>query len=301
MSSPSTDKLNVALCQFLVGRNKAENLSTAKESIYKAAEGGAQLIILPECFNCPYSTLDFPEYSEPIPEVHGDSTQFQGTVKDLSSWAKELGVYIVGGSIPESSDGKIFNTATVFDPKGEMIAKHRKLHLFDIDIPGKMTFRESDSLTPGEGVTLFDIDPESLKSDLTRPIRVGLGICYDMRFSEYAQACTYNGAMMLIYPGAFNLVTGPAHWELLQRGRAIDNQVYVATCSPARADPSTEGYKAWGHSSVVSPWGDVIATCDEHPAVVSSTLDFQRMDEIRQNIPISKQKRFDVYSEPRKL
>lgn len=233
-----------------------------------------------------------------------------GTPLALSTWAKELGVYIVGGSIPErSSDGKIYNTSMVFSPTGLLVAKHRKLHLFDIDIPGKMTFRESDSLTPGNAITVFVLNYSLLKpitgkeqySEDIPSLRVGLGICYDIRFSEYAQACAYNGAKLLLYPGAFNMVTGPAHWELLQRCRAVDNQVYVAACSPARAAPEEEGYKAWGHSSVVSPWGDVIATCEEKPENVYAELDFDRLAEIRQNIPISTQRRYDVYSEPQRM
>ncbi len=263
----------------------------------------SKLIVLPECFNCPYSTADFPEYAEYIPEVNS-SEEYEGTVASLSSWAKELGIYIVGGSIPERSlDGKIYNTSTVFDSNGLLIAKHRKLHLFDIDIPGKMTFKESDSLSPGNEITLFDmkLQPNVDANEAGSTVRVGLGICYDIRFSEYAQSCAYNGAKLLIYPGAFNLVTGPAHWELLQKCRAVDNQVYVAGCSPARAPESDPGYKAWGHSTIVSPWGDVVGKCAAEASIVYGSLDFVRLEEIRNQIPITKQRRYDVYPHPHKL
>lgn len=115
-----------------------------------------------------------------------------------------------------------------------------------------------------------------------------------LRFPEYALICAQRGAQMLLYPGAFNMTTGPAHWELLQRGRAVDNQCYVATCSPARRPESS--YHAWGHSTIVSPWGEVIATTDHEPSVVVADLDFKNVADMRQNIPISLQKRADLYN-----
>jgi len=114
------------------------------------------------------------------------------------------------------------------------------------------------------------------------------------RFPEYALMCTQLGTQMLLYPGAFNMTTGPAHWELLQRGRAVDNQCYVATCSPARRMESS--YHAWGHSTIVGPWGDVVATTEHDPAVVVAELDFQKVADMRQNIPVLHQKRTDLYS-----
>ncbi|KAF6120636.1 nitrilase family member 2 [Phyllostomus discolor] len=148
----------------------------------------------------------------------------------------------IKGSIPEEDSGKLYNTCTVFGPDGALLVKHRKLHLFDIDVPGKITFQESKILSPGDSFSTFE----------TPYCRVGLGICYDLRFSELAQIYAERGCQLLVYPGAFNLTTGPAHWELLQRGRAVDNQVYVATASPARDDKAS--YVAWGHSTVVNPW-----------------------------------------------
>ncbi|GAB5576385.1 omega-amidase NIT2 isoform X2 [Prionailurus iriomotensis] len=124
--------------------------------------------------------------------------------------------------------------------------------------------------------------------------RVGLGICYDIRFAELAQIYAQRGCQLLVYPGAFNLTTGPAHWELLQRGRAVDNQVYVATASPARDDQAS--YVAWGHSTVVSPWGDVLAKAGTEETIVYSDIDLKRLAEIRQQIPIFSQKRSDLYA-----
>merc|ERR1711934_861995 len=155
--------------------------------------------------------------------------------------AKELAVYVIGGSVSErDSEGRIFNTCVIFDPKGEIVGKHRKVHLFDIDIPGKITFKESETLTGGSALTTFD----------TPWGKVGVGICYDIRFPELALLMRQQGCKLLVYPGAFNQTTGPAHWELLQRARAVDNQVYVAGVSQARIHNA--GYQAWGHSTVVS-------------------------------------------------
>ncbi|XP_035873902.1 omega-amidase NIT2 isoform X2 [Phyllostomus discolor] len=222
----------LALIQLQVSSIKSDNLTRACGLIQKAATQGAKIVSLPECFNSPYGTNYFPEYAEKIP---GESTQ------KLSEVAKECSIYLIGGSIPEEDSGKLYNTCTVFGPDGALLVKHRKLHLFDIDVPGKITFQESKILSPGDSFSTFE----------TPYCRVGLGICYDLRFSELAQIYAERGCQLLVYPGAFNLTTGPAHWELLQRGRAVDNQVYVATASPARDDKAS--YVAWGHSTVVNP------------------------------------------------
>ena len=139
-------------------------------------------------------------------------------------------VYLIGGSIPETAGGQLFNTATVWCPEGNLLATHRKIHLFDIDIPGRMTFKESDALSPGSSFTSFS----------TPWCEVGLGICYDIRFAQLAQVLAgERGCQLLVYPGAFNMTTGPAHWELLARARALDNQLYVATPSPARDEEAS--------------------------------------------------------------
>ncbi|XP_077919473.1 omega-amidase NIT2 isoform X1 [Halichoerus grypus] len=223
----------LALIQLQVSSIKSDNVTRACGLIREAATQGAQIVSLPECFNSPYGTKYFPEYAEKIP---GESTQ------KLSEVAKECGVYLIGGSIPEEDAGKLYNTCAVFGPDGTLLVKYRKLHLFDIDVPGKITFQESKTLSPGDSFSTFD----------TPYCRVGLGICYDLRFAELAQIYAQRGCQLLVYPGAFNMTTGPAHWELLQRGRAVDNQVYVATASPARDDQAS--YVAWGHSTIVSPW-----------------------------------------------
>jgi predicted amidohydrolase len=237
------------------GADKAHNLSHARDKVLEASRAGAQIVVLPECFNSPYGTSFFPKYAEtllPSPPTEEQSPSFHA----LSEMAKEASVYLVGGSIPEREvkDGaeKLFNTSLTFDRAGKLLATHRKVHLFDIDIPGGITFRESEVLSPGNKVTLVDF-PEYGK--------VGVAICYDVRFPELAMIASRKGAFALVYPGAFNTTTGPLHWRLLAQGRAVDNQVYVAMCSPARDEAA--GYKAWGHSLVADPMGKVMEEADE--------------------------------------
>jgi omega-amidase len=284
-SNVDSSQIPVALCQLHVGANKATNLVNARKAINDAADRGARIISLPECFNSPYDTSCFPRYAEPIPDSADtiDESVSPSTAM-LLDVAKENGIYLIGGSIPERGrDGKVYNTCVVVSPKGEIIAKHRKMHLFDIDIPGGITFKESDTLTAGNSFTCFDSEYG----------KIGVGICYDLRFPEQSMVMRDMGCKMFIFPGAFNMTTGPAHWELLLRARALDNQVYVAAVSPARDESAS--YHAWGHSTIISPWGDIVATTDHEPATVHATVDMSKVDEIRTNIPVSKQKRKDLY------
>jgi omega-amidase len=277
------DKLKVALCQIKVGADKIQNIETASKALEQSAKA-ADLLVLPECWNSPYAVTSFPKYAEIFPPVGEKPKQEESpSTFMLSTKAAELGKWIIGGSVPETDGSNVYNTCPIFDPQGTLIAKHRKVHLFDIDIPGRITFKESDSLTRGDGPTVFH----------TPWGNIGVGICYDIRFPEYATVLRSKGADVIVYPGAFNMVTGPAHWELLQRGRAVDNQVFVMACSPAR-DPSG-GYVAWGHSTVVSPWGEVLATTDESESIVYAELDLTKADEMRTNIPCWRQKRTDLY------
>uniref|UniRef100_A0A0B7BE83 omega-amidase n=1 Tax=Arion vulgaris TaxID=1028688 RepID=A0A0B7BE83_9EUPU len=270
-------KFKLALVQMAVGISKSDNIANAVKFIAEAAKVGANIVTLPECFNSPYGTKHFPEYAEPIP---GPSTQA------LAEAAKENSVYVVGGSIPERDGDKLYNTCTIFNPKGELVTQHRKIHLFDIDVPGKITFKESEVLSSGNQLTMFH----------TPYCSIGVGICYDIRFAEMAQIYASKGCSLLLYPGAFNMTTGPAHWEALQRGRALDNQVYVATVSPAR--DFTAGYIAWGHSSIVNSWGEVIATTDEKESIVYADIDLGEVEDVRNMIPLRNQRRYDLYKKP---
>lgn len=281
-------QLRVASLQLLVGSDKSQNLLRARQAIDRASKQGCNFVVLPECFNCPYSNASFGPYSEAVPEPSSSATfdaAQSPSVAMLSQAARDNNIWLVGGSIPERSKEFIFNSSTVYNPLGQMVAKHRKVHLFDIDVPGGIRFMESETLTGGSSPTVFE----------TPWCSVGLGICYDMRFGELAHLMAKrDGVKMLVYPGAFNTTTGPLHWELLQRARAVDNQLYVVTASPARAKGS-DGYQAWGHSSIISPWGKVLATCEENEAIVVSPIDLEEVDKMRQAIPVRVQRRTDIY------
>ena len=316
---PAPGRVKMALLQVAVGSDKASNLVNAGVKVREAAAAGAKLIMLPECFNSPYGANFFPEYAEEIPSSNAliDKKKHPSTHL-LCSTASELGIYLVGGSIPErdGATGNIYNTCVVVGPDGSILCKHRKVHLFDIDVPGKIRFFESETLTGGDDLSIFD----------TPWGRVGVGICYDIRFPQLAELMRNKGAHLLCYPGAFNrerrtlaaptpppppqpthrtrgpprppdcphaVVTGPLHWELLARARAVDNQVFVATPSPAR--DMSAGYHAWGHSSVIDPWGKVVATTEETPATIYAEVDLAETAEPRQAIPVFDQKRDDLY------
>ncbi|KAH8031934.1 hypothetical protein HPB51_022132 [Rhipicephalus microplus] len=270
----ASTRFRVALIQLAVKASKADNLARAGVEIKKAASSGAKFVCLPECFGFPYGAQYFPKYAESIP---GETSEM------LSRAARENGVYLIGGSMAETENGKLYNTCLVYGPDGEMLAKHRKVHLFDIDIPGKITFRESDSFTAGNSLTTFD----------TPYCKVGLGICYDLRFAQMAQLYAKQGCKLLFYPGAFNMTTGPLHWELLQRGRAVDNQLYVATASPARDENGS--CVTCGHSMLVDPLGKVVASAGAYEEVVIAEVDLEYFEATRNLIPIMKNKRDDLY------
>ena len=277
--------LKLALVQLASGADKTANLSRARSKVLEAASKGANVVVLPECFNSPYGCNYFPKYAEtllPSPPTKEQSPSYHA----LSEMAKEAKAYLVGGSIPEywEDTKKYYNTSLTFDPDGKLLATHRKVHLFDIDIPGKITFRESDVLSPGNKVTMVDL-PEYGK--------IAVAICYDVRFPELAMIAARKGAFLLLYPGAFNLTTGALHWELQARARAMDNQVYVGLCSPAR-DMSAD-YNAWGHSMIVDPNAAIMAQLEEKEDTVYADLYGDKIAETRKNIPIYTQRRFDVY------
>ncbi|KAI0933748.1 hypothetical protein AcV5_005818 [Taiwanofungus camphoratus] len=289
---PALKPFTLALIQLgQVGADKSANLAHARDMILKAASAHPKpdLVVLPECFNSPYGHVHFPVYAEPIayaPAAPYDTAASPSpSVRALAAAARDAGVWLLGGSIPErdEADGKLYNTATVYSPKGALVALHRKVHLFDIDIPGKITFKESETLTGGSSMNYFDTDFA----------RIGLGICYDVRFPELAMINARRGCQVLVYPGAFNLTTGPLHWELLQRARAVDNQVFFATCSPAR--DLSAGYHAWGHSMVVDPMGKVLAEAAHDEEIVYARIDPQVLHDARGGIPVTTQRRFDVY------
>lgn len=287
MSSPAVLKkpLKLACIQLASGADKAANLKHAADQVAKAASGGSKLVVLPECFNSPYGTDYFPQYAEtllPSPPSEEQAPSYHA----LSRIASDNKVYLVGGSIPEfnPSTKKYHNTSLIFGPDGRLLATHRKVHLFDIDIPGKISFHESDVLSPGNQITLVDL-PEYGS--------IAVAICYDVRFPELATIAARKGAFALVYPGAFNLTTGPLHWKLLAQARAVDNQIYVAMCSPARDLDAS--YHAYGHTLVVDPMAQVLDEAEAEEAIIQVELVDEKLAETRRNIALNTQRRFDVY------
>ncbi|XP_046615767.1 omega-amidase NIT2 isoform X1 [Neodiprion virginianus] len=267
--------LRLALVQLAVTDDKATNISRAISFVERAKQQGADVVALPECFNSPYGTAHFPNYAENVPAGE--------TSLALSAAAKKNGIYVIGGSIPERDGEKFFNTCTVWDSEGKFIGKYRKVHLFDIDVKGKMTFKESDILTAGNELLTFHI----------KNWKIGLGICYDIRFEELARLYRNLGCQLMFYPGAFNMTTGPLHWSLLQRARANDAQLYVAGVSPAKVDGS--GYVAYGHTQLTDPWGKVLKELEFAEDMIVADIDMTVVDEVRAQIPIFGQRRTDLY------
>jgi len=295
-ASFSNAKFKIGLCQTSGStdkptplENKNVSFENARVAVAKAVSEGAQLVVLGEMFACPYATKFFRDYGERLPAEGAAATEASPTVKFLSELASQHGIWLVGGSLPELEGDKVYNTCLVLSPEGKIVAKHRKVHLFDIDVPasdGKpaIKFQESEVLSAGDDLTTVDLPW----------CRLGLGICYDMRFPEHALALRQRGAKLLVFPGAFNMNTGPAHWSLLARGRANDAQCFMAVASPARSEDPKD-YQAWGHSMLVSPWADVLVEAEHAPGVFVSEVDPAVVDRIRLQVPTTNQKRADLY------
>ncbi len=265
--------MRVTVLQTAVIENRSANVDNAMAQIRSVA--AADLIVLPEMFVCPYVVERFPDYAEEEPPSHG--------LQPLACLAREKQVTIVAGTVPERVGLDIFNTCFVFDPAGRTVARYRKTHLFDVDIAGGPSVRESDVLTPGGSLTLFTVGAWS----------VGLAICYDLRFPELFRALVMAGADVIIVPAAFSAPTGAAHWADLLKVRAVDNQVYVVGAAPARDDAAP--FTAYGHSMVVDPWGVVLAETGSGPAAVAAELQRDRLDDVRRQLPLLSQLRPELY------
>lgn len=266
--------MRVALIQMPVTADREGNLQTAAKKLLWAADQGADIAVLPEMFCCPYENSCFRPYGE------GPGGPAQAM---LSRTAAETGLYVVGGSLPELEDGKVYNTSFVYGPDGTLLAKHRKVHLFDIDVAGGQRFRESDTLSPGNAITTFE----------TKFGTMGLCICFDLRFEELARCMCLRGAKVIFVPAAFNMTTGPAHWELLFRQRAVDNQCFTVGVSPARDEAGS--YVAYGNSLAVDPWGTVLCRAGAEEATLYADLDLSRLDSVRAQLPILSARRTDLY------
>ena len=252
--------MKVAAIQMPTVEDKTENIRTAGKYIEKIKTESPDFVVLPEMFCCPYQTENFPVY------------------------AREYQIYLIAGSMPEIDEaGNVFNTSYIFDRNGNQIGKHRKAHLFDINVKTGQYFKESDTLTPGNHATVFD----------TEFGKMGVMICYDIRFPEFARRMVLQGAKMIFVPAAFNMTTGPAHWELTFRARALDNQIYMLGCAPSRNVQA--GYISWGHSIVTDPWGQVRNQLDEKEGILIEEINLEREEQIREQLPLLKHRRIELY------
>lgn len=268
-------KWKLAQAQMPVYEKEEQAVACMEEMAEEAVKGGADLLALPEMFACPYDVKYFPAYAQP----EGGSLW-----QACSDLAKRKGIYLSAGTMPERDEaGKIYNTAYVFDRQGKQIAKHRKVHLFDIQVEGGQHFQESAVLTAGDHATVFG----------TEFGRFGLCICYDFRFPELGRTMALLGAKVILVPAAFNMTTGPAHWELMFRSQAVNNQVYVIGTAPARDEQGC--YVSWGHSMVADPWGRTIGMLDEKPGIQWTEIDLDLVESVREQLPLLKQRRTDVY------
>lgn len=267
-------KLTVSAIQMPVTAEKRKNLEYMRRAVRKAANKGARIVLLPEMFCCPYENAAFVSNQE----ARGGEIWTQ-----LSDAARETGVYLIGGSMPETGEqGRLYNTCFAFDPDGGEIGRHRKAHLFDIDVKGKQSFCESAVFSSGSSVTLVD----------TAFGKLGLMICFDIRFPELSRLLALEGARLLCVPAAFNMTTGPAHWAVHFRSRAIDNQVFVMGCAPARG---TGSYRSYGHSILVTPWGRVVRQLGFEPGMLLEEIDLDEVDRVREQLPLIHARRTDLY------
>ena len=257
--------MKIAAVQMVSGPDVAVNLATARRLLENAARRGARLAALPEYF-CLMGMQD----SDKLALAEADGS---GPIQAmLATAARELGLWLIGGTLPiRSATGeRVRNTTLVFSPAGERVARYDKIHLFAFD-NGREAYDEARVLEPGSQPTAFDAES----------LRVGLSVCYDLRFPELYRA--YNPCDLLAVPAAFTYTTGQAHWELLLRARAVENQCYVV--APAQGGKHENGRRTWGHSMVVDPWGEVLAVLPEGEGVVVADADPARLAQVRQQLP----------------
>lgn len=256
----------VAAVQMQSGPDLAANLARAEVLVRTGAARGAQLIVLPEVFAWRGLRTDEGTVPSPIP----------GPISDfLSRLAAELQVILVGGSFLERSPqaGRSYNTSLLIDAGGTIRATYRKMHLFDVDLPGRVTVRESDGRVPGTDVV----------AAATELGTIGMSICYDLRFPELYRRLAAAGATILTIPSAFTAHTGAAHWEPLLRARAIENQAYVIAANQTGTSP--HGFADYGHSMIVDPWGTVVAHAGDAEDVITAEIDADHLTRIREEMP----------------
>ncbi|HLW72049.1 MAG TPA: carbon-nitrogen hydrolase family protein [Candidatus Binataceae bacterium] len=255
-----------AAIQMTTSSDKAANLAKADHLIRLAAARGARLVALPEVFNWRGKRSDEPAAAEPLEGP---------TLTLMAGLARELEIHLLAGSITEHAPGESrrYNTSALFGPDGARLAAYRKIHLFDVDLPGRVTIKESDAKIPGTEVV----------TAATALGTVGLSICYDLRFPELYRRLAFAGARFLMIPSAFTFPTGEAHWDTLIRARAIENQCFVI--APAQFGANVHGFSDYGNSMIVDPWGRVLARAGDQEGVVVAPLDLDYLERVRRELP----------------
>jgi predicted amidohydrolase len=256
--------------------DKGKNLATAMALVAEAVASGAEFVALPENFIFLGPQDREIASAEPIP---GLSTE------PLAALARKHGIYLLAGSILECVAGeeKVYNTSVLFGPDGTEVARYRKVHLFDVEIPGRVHSLESATMLAGQSVVAAD----------TSLGKVGLSICYDLRFPELYRSLALMGARVAFSPAAFRLYTGKDHWELLVRARAVENGIYMV--APAQFGRSLPDVHCYGDTMIVDPWGTVIARAAERETVVLAEIDYVWQDEVNRSLPSLGHRRPGVY------
>jgi predicted amidohydrolase len=273
------DRIRVACVQMTSRADKAANLETADRLVAQAASTGADLVVLPEKWNAIGDAAVSHATAEPL--EGGES------VSAMSDWARRHGITLVGGSITERREGrdKLSNTCVVFDPEGQAVAVYRKIHLFDVEVGG-VVYRESEAEEPGEEPVVAEVEDW----------KIGLTVCYDVRFPELYRILALEGAELVTVPAHFTTPTGKDHWHVLLRARAIENQLYVAAA--AQIGETLPGKPAYGRSLIADPWGTVVAQAPDEQTVIAAVLDRTRLREIRTKLPSLANRRPGAYRWP---
>lgn len=267
-------QLAVAAVQMRSVGDLGANLELCRKLVGEAAAGGARLVVLPECFS-------FLGQAEDDKMVAAEVLE-SGTgpvMSTLAALCTQHQIWLIGGGTPETvvgDDKRAYNTLVVVDPTGRLVTKYRKIHLFDVDIPGGATLKESNSTVAGDDLEVVDIDD----------VPVGLSICYDLRFPElYRRLVLDLGAEVVVIPAAFTAHTGAAHWHVLMRARAIENQTWIV--APAQWGKHNDKRESFGHSLIVDPWGVITSERAEGDGVLVQTLDGAAVEKRRTQMPVA--------------
>ncbi|MEA4815615.1 MAG: nitrilase-related carbon-nitrogen hydrolase [Lachnospiraceae bacterium] len=265
-------KFKIGVCQPLITVNRDENIKNAFKAVESAADMGAKAVLLPEIFTVPYTR----RYVRNFPEADGS------LIKEMGELAKKKGIYFFAGTIPEAEGEKIYNTCFIYNPKGEIIGKYRKMHLFDTELEG-LNFKESLLFESGNTPLVLD----------TELGKIGVAVCFDIRFAEYMVSIGLKGVNLIMVPSEFGIQTGGSHWQILARLRALDAQAYFAGAISARNPDGP--FIAYGHSVITDPWGDIVGELDEKEGVLVREIDTENVKRIRKGFPLLKGRKPELY------